>query len=68
MPPRKEIGQKANKELAKRRRHGEREREREREGRAREGETGDWTFFAHQLDHLNDSSNHCVNVRRHAEI
>lgn len=44
------------------------EREREREGRAREGESGDWTFFAHQLDHLNDSSNHCVHARRHAEI
>jgi hypothetical protein len=35
MPPRKEIRQKANKALAKRRRHGEREREREREREAR---------------------------------
>jgi hypothetical protein len=68
MPPRKEIRQKANKALAKRRRHGEREREREREKRAREGEIGDWTFFAHQFDHSSDSSNHCVHARRHAEI
>jgi hypothetical protein len=70
MPPRKEIRQKANKELAKRQRHGEREREREREreGRAREGESVDWTFFAHQLVHLSDSSNHCVHARRRAEI
>ncbi len=38
MPPRKEIRQKANKALAKRRRHGERERERERERSAQERE------------------------------
>ncbi|KAH9554550.1 hypothetical protein CY35_08G069300 [Sphagnum magellanicum] len=36
MPPRKEIGQKANKTLAKRQRHGERERERSARKRGRE--------------------------------
>jgi len=61
MSPRKEFREKANKALAKRRRHGERDRE-------REGESGDWTFFAHQFDHSSDSSNHFVHARRHAEI
>jgi hypothetical protein len=35
MPPRKEIGQKANRELAKRQRHGEREREKGAQERER---------------------------------